>query len=44
MDKDWIGDTNWSDLVLDSLNPTSATTGGIRPLALRDLGHRNVGD
>lgn len=44
MSKDWIGDTNWSDMVLDSLNPTSTTTGGIRPLILRDPGHRYVGD
>jgi hypothetical protein len=44
MSKDWIGDTNWSEVVLDSLNPTSSTMGGIRPVVLRDPGHRNVGD
>jgi hypothetical protein len=44
MGKDWIADTNWSDLIMDSLDPTSTSSGGIRPLALRDPGHRNVGD
>jgi hypothetical protein len=44
MSKSWILDTTWSDLILDSLDPTSATVGGIRPLKLRDPGHRDVGD
>jgi hypothetical protein len=44
MGKDWITDTDWDALVLDSLNPTSTNPTGIRPLTLRDLGHRNVGD
>lgn len=44
MGKDWISATNWDNLIMDSLNPTSTTSGGLRPLVLRDLGHRNVGD
>ncbi|MFC3452681.1 hypothetical protein [Amycolatopsis speibonae] len=44
MGKDWITDTTWDEMVLDSLNPASIATGGIRPVVLRDLGHRNVGD
>jgi hypothetical protein len=44
MSKEWIRDTNWDELALDSLNPTSTSTGGIRPLTLCDPGHRNIGD
>lgn len=44
MDKDWVSDTNFADLIRDTLNPTSTAPGGIRPLNLRDLGHRHVGD
>ncbi|MGW4127241.1 hypothetical protein [Amycolatopsis japonica] len=44
MGKDWITDTTWDEMVLDSLNPASIATGGISPAVLRDLGHHNVGD
>lgn len=44
MSKEWVADTNWNDLIMDSLNLTSTTPGGIRPLILRDPGHRHIGD
>jgi hypothetical protein len=43
MGKGWLAGTNWDDLVLDTLDPTS-TQPGIRPRTARDLGHRHVGD
>lgn len=43
MDKSWFAGTNWDDLILDTLDPTS-TQPGIRPRTARDLGHRHVGD
>lgn len=43
MSKGWLAGTNWDKLILDTLDPTS-TQPGIRPAAVRDLGHRNVGD
>ncbi len=43
MGKGWFADTNWDDLILDTLDPTS-TNPGLRPRTVRDLGHRSVGD
>jgi hypothetical protein len=43
MGKGWFAGTNWDDLILDTLDPTS-TQPGIRPRTARDLGHRHVGD
>ncbi|MCR6488377.1 hypothetical protein M8542_36660 [Amycolatopsis sp. OK19-0408] len=43
MGKGWFASTNWDDLILDTLDPTS-TQPGLRPATVRDLGHRSVGD